>query len=237
MEWLKFQIRIGMKICLCFMCFLLVSGCNKIIDWGQQNFKQAQKHSYDIVEEVQKNLKSTIAYNQLATMAQFDVLCLTDQVRLLYVMYHKRCQGLTLDEENMMIQRVLNENKYFISFYIVGSQPDNFYESNKALFTGEFQKQESLLGDDKATWHVRLKINEKEYFPVTIKVVDLPIEFRHFFGHKYSQFKTAYQVRFNAQDENGHPLLKPRHLNNFSLIFKSAFCQADIVWEKYLYNK
>jgi len=218
-------------------CIVLISGCNKIIDWGKQNFKQAVEHSQDLVAQVQPYIKSTIAYIQFATVAEFSVLLLNDQVRLLYVDFHKRYHGLTPEQESLMLQRVLNENKYFISFYVVGSQPDNVYESNKSLFTGEYQKLGALLGDKEATWHMRLQIGNKQYLPESIKVVELPVEYRHFFGSRYSQFKSVYLVRFDARDPQGFPLFSPRELHTFSLRFYSSLCKTDVSWEKCLYSK
>ncbi len=231
------KLHVGIRAVVFIQCIVLVSGCNKIIDWGQQNFKQATKHSQDLVQLVQPYFRSTIAYNQFATVAEFNVLFLTDKVRTLYVDYHKRYHGLTPEQESLMLQRVLNENKYFISFYVVGSQPDNFYESNKSLFTGEYQKLTSLLGDKEATWNVRLKIGNKEYLPDSVKVAELPVEYRHFFGDRFSQFKSVYIVRFDAKDAQGRPLFPLRELHTFSLRFLSSFCHTEVEWKQCLYSK
>ena len=233
----QFSIYSLIRMTVFIQCIFLVSGCNKIIDWGKQNFQQAAKHSQDLVEQVQPFFKTTIAYNQFATVAEFNVLFLTDQVRLLYVDYHKRYHGLTPEQESLMIQRVLNENKYFVSFYVVGSQPDNFYESNKSLFTGEYQKLGALLGDKDATWHMRLKIGNKQYLPESVKVAELPVEYRHFFGDRYSQFKSVYLVRFDARDAFGYPLFSSRTLHTFSLQFLSSFCKTEVEWQRCLYSK
>ncbi len=225
------------RISVLTVCIVLLSGCNKIINWGRNNFKQALKHSQDIVENVQPYFRSTIAYHKFTTIAEFDVLFLTDYVRMLFVDYHKKCCGMTAEQETLMRQRMLNENRYFISFYVAGTQPENYYESNKSLFTGEYQKLNDILGEKDATWHIRLKIGAHEYLPDSIRRVDLPIEYRHFFANRYSQFKTVYLVRFEAVTPSGRPILPLGQKNTLSLIFTSSTAQTCVEWKHVLYSK
>jgi len=233
----KLKSSILVRLFLLIQCIILLSGCNKIIHWAEHNFKQADQHSQKIVDAVKPYIQTTIAYNQFATVANFDVLFLTDKVRMLYVDYYKAYHGLTKEEESLMVQRVLNENKYFISFYVVGAQAPNHYESNKSLFTGEYQKQTALLGDKESTWHLRLKIGFKEYLPDSIRVVDLPVEYQHFFGTSYSQFKSVYLVRFDARDMMGNVLLKSNERYLLSLDFYSSLFKTNVEWKQCLYSK
>ncbi|MCX5924229.1 MAG: hypothetical protein NTZ68_02310 [Candidatus Dependentiae bacterium] len=235
MKRLKLQSLVHVSVLI--QCIVLLSGCNKIIDWGKNNFKQAKKHSQDIVQEAQQYFCSTIAYHKFATIAEFDVLFLTDHVRMLYVDYHKKYHGVTQEQESLMRQRVLNENRYFISFYVAGTQPENLYESNRSLYTGEYQKLNDLLGDKDATWNIRLKIGDKTYLPDSVRRADLPVEYRHFFGDRYSQFKSVYLVRFEALNANGRPILPLNQKHTLSLIFSSSAYQTEVEWKNCLYSK
>lgn len=218
-------------------CIFFLSGCNKLIDWGKNNFKQATPHSKDIVQLVAPYVKSTIAYQQFSTLANFDVMFLTDYVRLLYVDYYKRSRGLSREQESLMRQRMLNENQYYISFYVAAAQPENHYESNKSLFSGEYQKLPEILGEKDASWSVKLRVGGKDHPADIVKVVDLPTEYKHFFGNAYSQFKKIYLVRFNARTDSGNCILSPNTKHNISLIFTSSIHETDVQWKHCLYSK
>lgn len=221
------------KILFCTQFILFSSGC-KIVEWGKENFKQAERYEKSIIKKIEPYLKSTIVYQQLSTIASFDALFLTDQARMLYVDYYVKRHLVSDEKESIMRQRLLNENKYYISFYVVGSQTENLYVSSHALFTGEYHKQGPLMGEKEAEWQIAMRVDGQEYVPDSVRVVELPLEYQHFYGSKYSQFKTAYLVKFDAVDEYDREILSSA-TQDISLIFTSPRYETKLEWKNVSY--
>lgn len=220
-----------------FQCIVLLTGCNKIIDWGKANFKQAAKYGQDFVKRAKPYLRSTIVYKQFTTIARFDTLFLTDQVRTLYVDYHKVSHGLAAEQESVMRKRLMHENKLYVSFYVVASQKEHSYATNKALFTGSYQKESDILGSKDASFNVYMKVGSAQYYPESIKVVDLPLEYKNIFSDVLDQFSTVYLVRFAMQNSQGHAIFEPMKKYNVALKFTSAVYQVESVWNNLIYTR
>lgn len=214
---------------------LFATGC-KVIDWGKENFKQTKRYDQEFTKHIEPLLRSTVVYDQMATIADFDAILLTNAARMMYVDYFKQKHLISEEKESVMRQRLLNENKYYISFYVLGSQIENLYPSNRSLFTGEYYKQQALLGEKDAEWHVRLKVDGNEYPADSIRVVELPVEWQHFFGKKYSQFKSVYLVKFDAVDAYDQEILSSGK-HNVSLHFVSARYKAKLEWQDVVYSE
>lgn len=214
-------------------CILLFSGCT-IIDWGKKNFEQAHRYETGITQKMAPYLRSTTVYQQLSTIATFDALFLTDAARMLYVDYYARRHLVTEEKESLMRQRLLNENKYYISFYVIGAQTQNLYVSSHALFTGEYHKQQALLGEKDAEWQVYLQVDGKKYMPDSIKAVELPLEYQHFFGARYSQFQSVYLIKFDANDEYDKSILSDG-VHDVSLEFVSCRYDTSMKWDDIFY--
>lgn len=220
-------------ICIQFIAF--TTGCNKIVEWGKENFKQTDRYNEGIVKHMNPYIRSIIVYDQLSTIADFTALFLTDAARMLYVDYYINKHATNKEKESLMRQRLLNENKYYISFYVAGSQSEKLYPSNHSLFTGRYYKNQSLLGDKDSEWQITLLVNNKLYAADLIRAVELPIEYQHFLGSHYSQFKSIYLVRFDALDESDHAILTAgRHA--VVLRFASARYQTELVWKDVVYT-
>lgn len=227
----------ALSICFLVQCIVFLSGCNKIIDWGKSNFRQATRYSQNFISAAQHYIRSLIMYNEFTTIATFDAIFLTDHMRMLYVDYHNKCHGMTSEQEDSMRKRLINENKYYISFYVIGTQKEHIYNTNKALFTGEYLKQPEILGLKDCAWNVRMLVNGKEYMPESIRVIDLPIEFNNFFGHRISQFTTAYIVRFPINNSAGKPVIESHKKYNVVLRFTSRDYEDDMEWKNVVYSK
>ena len=217
-----------------YIQFILFSSGCKIIDWGKKNFKQAHRYETNLTVKMDPFFRSTIVYQQLSTIANFDALFLTDKAQMLFVDYYKSRHLVSDEKESIMRQRLLNENKYYISFYVVGSQAENLYVSSHALFTGEYHKQQALLGEKEAEWQVYMKVNGKKFPPASIRSVEMPIEYQHFFGSRYSQFKSVYLVKFDAVDEHDKPILSDC-CSDVALFFTSPRYQAELHWKDIAY--
>lgn len=214
---------------------LFMAGC-KIIDWGKENFKQTDRYNNDLIKYIQPFIASTIVYDQFETIAQFDAIFLTDKARMYYVDYFAQRHILSEEKESVMRQRLLNENKYYISFYIVGSQLEYIYPNNRSFFTGRHYKQKTLLGERDAEWQVKLKVADQEYAPDSIRVVELPIEWQYFLGAKYSQFKSVYLIKFDAIDQFDKEIL-PAGKHKVSLLFTSACYKTMLEWKDVIYTQ
>lgn len=170
--------------------------------------------------------------------ATFDAIFLTDQMRMLYVDFHKQFHGLTLEQESIMRQRLINENKYFVSFYVIGSQKEHLYDSGKALFTGVCQKYTEFLGTKDSSWNISLIVGDKKYYPESVRAIDLPMEYRACFGIKWNQFNNAYLVRFAVQDPTNRPIFEPFKKYNVTLKITSPLFESDaMVWKNIVYTK
>lgn len=213
---------------------MFLVGC-KPIDWSKKTYQDVVRYEEEIVKKVKPYIQSTEVYYHLSTYAHFDALFLTDDVRMLYVDYYTKHHHLSVEKESLMRARLLQENRYYISFYIMGSQPESIYLDNYALHTGRYQKQTSVLGDKDSVWQVALKIGDKKYIPDSIRVVDLPIEYQVFFGQRYSQFKSIYLVRFDATDVDEYEIL-PLGKHTVTLEFTSSRYDAYLAWEDIVYN-
>ncbi len=233
----KFKVMLWLQILISLECILLLSGCNKIIEWGKQNFEQAPKYCEDFVKAAHPFLRSKIVYSQFETVACFDALFLTDDMRMLYMDYHKKFHSLTSSQESLMRTRTINENKYFISFYVLALQKEHLYESTKSLFTGTYQKQSELLGTKHSSWNVSMLVGNQEYIAESIRIVDLPMEYRNFFGKQCHQFNTAYLVRFDLKDSLGNIIFEPFKKYKVTLRLKSAEYQVELLWKNIVYCK
>ncbi|MBI2352950.1 hypothetical protein HYV11_01755 [Candidatus Dependentiae bacterium] len=216
-------------------CIFFVTGCNKVVDWGKDNFKQANRYEEFLVKRMTPYLRSVMVYDQFSTIADFSAIFLTDAARMVYVDYYAQRHILSKEKETMMRQRLLNENKYHISFYIIGSQSETFYVNNRALFTGRYHKHHTLLGEKDAEWQVALRVKNRQYAPDSIRVVELPIEFQHFFGVKYSQFKSIYLVKFDALDAQDHAILSSSR-QTVTLELTSSRYKSSLIWQDVTYN-
>lgn len=223
-----------LRFLISIQCIVFVSGC-KVIEWGKQNFKQSDRYEINLLKRVQPYVKSTFVYSSLATIADFDAMMLTDDVRMTYVDYYGKKHLMSDEKESVMRQRLLNENKYYISFYVLGSQAENLYPTHRSLFTGEFYKMQNLLGDKDAEWQIRMKVKDQLYAPDSIRVIDMPTEYQHFFGNRFSQFKSVYLVKFDAMDAYDREIL-PEGKHDVELIFTSARYEAKLDWKDVIYT-
>ena len=75
-----------------------------------------------------------------------------------------------------------------------------------------------------------LKSNNQIYYPAEIKYVDLNPEYKLFFGPLMSRFKNVYQVRFDAKDVEGQPIVTP-FSKDIQLCFRSTKKDVALLWQ------
>jgi hypothetical protein len=194
--------------------FILSGCCNRYVVWLRDVFYQGSSVETERAV-VEQYIRSEHIYDQLTTLAHFDALWLSDEVRSAFSFVH--AQKLCLSEERyqVFLRRQLEENTHYISFYVLAAIPTSFGSD--------------VLTDKDADWSFCLTINDKTYRPVQITLVDLQPEYSMFFGSRYTRFKKAYQVRFDARDDHGDLLLSPS-TPYIKLWFSRVDRKACAVW-------
>ncbi len=167
---------------LCVGGVVCFSGCT-LVDWSKETFPQVQ--SYNDSKEILKNyLRSVVVYDQFTTVAIFDALWLSDDIKTLYTDTYAAMHGRTPEVRKTFLRRQLKENSEFVSFYVLSTH-------------------DIPLNAKPAPWSVYLKIGEKTYQPLEIKMVELLPEYGSFFGKKLSSHKDPYEVKFERKDGDG----------------------------------
>lgn len=206
---MKLLVSCTIKIIFCGILFLL-PGCGKMVDWAQGSFTQATSFDFHC-EKVQRYIKSITTYDQFTTVAKFDVLWLSNEVRQSYVDLFVLKFGKTEEQKRALLRRQFEENNHFISFYVL-----SLYECP--------------LGDAHSAWTLFATIGDKNYAPIEIKVVELSPEYVCMFGKKFNRFKVAYSVKFDAKNIDDIPLIN-ENTSDIRLVFRSIKKEAVLTWD------
>ena len=223
-----------LAIFACIQCIFFLPGC-KIVDWGVNNFNQAEKLTEDFSVPMNPYIKTSIIYDQFATVAEFTALFLTDHARVIYLDYFFHRNFRTEDEKEITKHRLMQENEYFITFYVVGNQPSTLYPSGRSMFSGEYHPQGPFLGGNDAVWKPTMIVDGQEYAADDVKSVELPIEYQYFFGVNYSQFKSVYRIRFDARNQEDKNILSKAQ-RNVVLKFSSVNYETRLSWPEMSYR-
>lgn len=200
------KIRVLYSIAL----LLLLPSCGRIIDWGERNFMQAPSLQAEITQ-AQEYIRSVTMYDQLSTRARFDVLWLSDDVRMNYANLYALKFGKTEEQKKVFLRRQLEENNHFITFYVLSLH-------------------ECPLGDSSSEWTLFLNIDDKNYAPIEIKTIDLAPEYKYIFGKKFNRFKVPYSVKFDAKDINDQFLITPE-TKKITLYARSLKSEVTFTWD------
>lgn len=203
-------IRQKLCIAILFIALFFLPGCGKLIDWGKDTFHQGKQLEMDR-EPARRDLNSVTVYDQFTTRAIFDVLWLSDDVRTVYANLYGSKYGKTEEQKKTFLRRQLEENKHFISFYVL-----SLYEVP--------------LGDTGSKWSMFLRIGDKNYRPIEIKTIDLLPEYAYIFGKRFNRFKVAYSIKFDAQDIENRPLIRDE-VKEIALYFRSIEKEASLAWQ------
>jgi|GEM_PF-1534680 len=196
---------------------LLLPGCEgNPLDWADETFYQS-KMTCDHVETVKPFIKGVRLYDQLETLAFFDALWLSDQVRTAYAQVYSKRIGKDEEAYTDFLRRELSANTYFISFYVLSFNT-------------------IPLTDVPPLWSMHLDLDGKKYQPVEIKAVELGPEFTTFFGRKLTQHKRPFEVRFNRKDADDKDILDGK--KRMKLFFCSPrYYDGTLVWNLEELNK
>jgi len=224
------QKKVNAAAVLC-LGLLLLPGCfnnNKVINWAEGNFKQADQYAKVYFDIVKEYFRVSSGYNFFTSVGDFTALCLTGDVRKAYADYYAHRHGLDLSEKKILLYRMLDENKHFVSFYVAGNQPVSNYSTTRAFFNGQYSKPSTLLGVKDAAWNIVLKVGDQEYKPHHVKLKRLNPEYVYFFGDKLSQFKKTYEVNFQVELD-----YQP---GDVTLLFRSPEHEIPLVWKDLVYG-
>lgn len=192
---------------------VLLPGCARVIHWGKERFGQIKKVAINICPAC-SYVRTVHLYDLFNNAAYFDVLWLSDTVRRVYAELYslEKCKR-SLARDNFF-NRQLQENSSTISFYLLMPQE----RENAVAF-------DNTIG----IWSVSLIVDGNCYIPLEVKTVELPMEYRRFFGNKYTVTKVPYLVRFDAHDYNGDYILKPT-THKLTLQFVSPWYTTTVDW-------
>ena len=193
---------------------IFLPSCIKYYELSEKEFPQGINRA-DQKEVIDKNLRSTRIYDEFETKAIFDVLWLSNETRTTYVSMNCKKTGKDESSKQALLRRQLEENKHWITFYILSDVRDRIHIS---------------LTDQNSLWSFYLKLDDgKIVRPISIKEFDFEPEYQFLFGYKFNIFKRSYIIKFPAVDLSGkHYLQKDKE---FNLVVCSPFKEAEISWQ------
>jgi len=200
----------NLQVCITVTGLLLLSGCaiDNLTQWADDTFYQSQRYTQD-EETIQKYSKSIRLYDQFETVALFDALWNSDEIRTLYARLYATKMGKDEDGYLAFLRRQLSANLYTISFYVLSTR-------------------DICLTVTPPVWVVYLEIDGKRYLPSDVKLAEPPMEYVRFFGKKISNHKQMYEVIFERKDADGVDILA--HAQVVKLFFSSPSYFGCVGW-------
>ena len=166
-----------------FALGLLLPGCIKYHELSKSEFPQGT-----LVEEQsalsQQYVRSVKLYDHFTTIALFDTLWLSPEVRTYFANRFCAKRGKDNETRKAIENRQLEETNHWIGFYVLAD-----------IRT----KPQTSLNEKNAAWTFHLTINNKiTVEPLSIKEMELEPEYQALFGHRFNNFKTIYLIKFPA---------------------------------------
>ncbi|NBQ17473.1 hypothetical protein EBU24_04090 [bacterium] len=191
-----------------FIGICALPGCDGgVSDWVNQTFEQGKTHQFD-KKLVKKYLKSVRVYDEFNTVALFDVLWLSNDIRTTYALLHGDMNGLSREAANAFLRRQLKANDHFLTFYVLSAH-------------------DIPLNMTPSLWNMYLKIGEKTYSPLEVKVVEFNPEYRAIFGSVLTNHKRPYEVKFDRKDPDGNEIV-PSSVKTISFNLSSPLYYAAV---------
>lgn len=203
-----FNIQKKLFLFLVSALFLFPS-CIRYYKVSNIEFHQGYDHG-DEREALDGNKKTVAIYDEFMTKAIFDVLYLSDSVRLAYVNKYCEKKGSDNFAKERMIDREVELGKHWITFYVLADVRD---------------KKHVSLTDKNSSWSLFLRLENKMTIPpLSIKEVDLQPEYQYLFGSMFNSFKRSYEVKFPAKDLNNENYFNNDEL--FQLVVSSSYKES-----------
>jgi hypothetical protein len=188
---------------------LLLPGCGRIMDWGKRTLYQGEVLNADYAIP-RSFMRSAHAYDQFATVARFDVLWLSPEVRTSYVDFNVRLGGRNPDQRALLLKKQQDENSHYIIFYVL-------------------TPQDIALGEINSYWLLFLSVDDVTFDAIEVKSIEPNPIYRAFLGDRFTRFRTVYQVKFDARDIHNNQLLTPT-TKKISLYFRSLTRELKLDW-------
>jgi hypothetical protein len=187
----------------------ILPGCTPMIEWGKHTFYQGDSLEKK-TDRAQSYIRSVNAYDQFATIARFDALWLSPEVRNLYIDLVARTGGKNDDQKKVLLNRQQDELKHFITFYILSPY-------------------DITLGENSSRWGLFLSIDGVPHNPIEIKIVELSPIYSSFFADRQMRFCASYQVKFDALDPQNQPIVTDA-TKELTLYFRSLEKELKLSW-------
>lgn len=192
----------------------LVPSCIKYHKILKKEFNQGQDHN-DNREVAHNYIRSATVYDQFETRGIFNALWMADDVRAAYADVYCDKRGRSSEGKDALLKRLLEENKHWITFYMLADIRDRVHSS---------------LSEKTPAWTMYLDVgNGEKIDPVSIKEVELDPEYQFFFGYRFNLSKVAYLVKFPAQDLSGVSYVKQG--GKVNLVLSSVSKEVELVWD------
>lgn len=194
-----------------------VSGCIPYHKIVRSEFPQADEKK-DNRAIVYNYLREVPVYDQFRTLAIFNVLWLSDEVRSCYVDLYGIRRGKDVAAREVLLKRQLEENQHWISFYVLADI------RNKTPHLS--------LHDKNAYWTVFLETADKKIRiePVFVKEVELDPEYESLFSYRLNAFKTPYLIKFPTKDLTGKRYFAEGAC--LTLVLSSPDREVKVTWDK-----
>lgn len=198
----------------CNLFFLvLFPSCVKYYDVVTSEVPQGET-LHDHRQIAYNYIRSQRVMDQFITRAVFDVLWLSNQTRIAYV--DDLCRSKSERERSALLKRQLEENKHWISFYVLADIRHDTYKS---------------LNDKNIEWKMHLKLSDGSRIePISIQECEIEAEYQRIFGYRFTTFKTGYLVKFPAGDPHEKRLFLTD--DPVTLVFSSSDRMTEVVWDK-----
>lgn len=175
-----------------FALGLLLPGCMKYYELSTTEFPQGS-----LVEQkanlAQQYLRSIKLYDQFATVALFDSLWLSPDVRTYFAKRFCDKRGKDSETHKAIQNRQLEETNHWIGFYVLADIRTRNHTS---------------LNEKNAAWTFYLTVNKTTKLePISMKEAELEPEYLALFGRCFNNFKTTYLVKFPAYGLDGKPYI------------------------------
>ncbi len=227
-----------MELRILYLIFLFLINSNlfsqnSIVSFFKDLFPQVENFNNKYIKKASKFIKNIECYDKLNSVCSFSAILLSDELRMIYLDYYSEIHFLDSIDKSLAIEKLLSDNENYITFYVIASQPVNTYESNYSLFSGSYYKNNHILGGNNPEWKVFMSCENDDniYTPEDIKTVDLPLEYKAFFGNLYNQFQFIYIVRFFSKTQDNVKILSNN--KTITLNFNSNKYKVKLKWNDF----
>lgn len=197
---------------------VLLTGCGGALKkWKEETFTQAKLYKSEENEAVVKQyLQSLSLYDQFETVALFDALWLSDEIKTAVSDIHVQLLGKNKEVRNNFLRRQLKDNSEYVSFYVLSQHGISFV-------------------DHPTQWHLHLVTDGNSYSPASIKLLEITPEYRIVLNKKLTPHKDVYEVKFLRKNSKGKDILEEG--KELQLFFNGLHHFGTIKWSLNLHKE